>query len=68
MTTRKELVEALRVRYRSAATKDKSKILDEFVALTGYHRKHAVRVLRQEVTAKEARARDRLYDERCGKR
>ena len=63
MTTRKELVEALRVRYRSAATKDKSKILDEFVALTGYHRKHAVRVLRQEVTSKEARARDRLYDE-----
>ena len=63
MTTRKELVEALQVRYRSAATRDKSKILDEFVALTGYHRKHAVRVLRQEVTSKEARARDRLYDE-----
>jgi hypothetical protein len=64
MTTRKELVEALRVRYRSAALGDRIKILDEFVALTGQHRKHAIRVLRGEVgTAKEARARNRLYDE-----
>jgi len=63
MTTRKELVEALRVRYCGAAARDKIKILDEFVALTGYHRKHAIRVLREEVTSKEARARNRLYDE-----
>ncbi len=34
MTTRKELVEALRLRYRSAAFSDRIKILDEFVALT----------------------------------
>ena len=32
MTTRTELVEALRVRYRSAAFGDRIKILDEFVA------------------------------------
>ncbi len=64
MTTRKELVDALRERYRSAALGDRIKILDEFVALTGYHRKHANRVLREEVaTAKAARARNRLYDE-----
>lgn len=64
MTTRKELIGALRVRYRSAAFGDRIKILDEFVALTGYHRKHAIRVLREEVsTAKAARARNRLYDE-----
>ena len=63
MATRKELVEALRVRYCSAATRDKIKILDEFVALTGYHRIHAIRVLREEVTSKEARARNCLYDE-----
>jgi len=64
MTTRKELIEALRARYRSAAFGDRIKILDEFVALTGYHRKHAIRVLREEVsTAKAARARNRLYDE-----
>ncbi len=53
MTTRKELVEALRVRYRGAAFGDRIQILDEFVALTGYHRKHAIRVLREEIaTAK----------------
>ena len=62
MTTRKELVEALRARYRDAAVADKVKILDEFVALTGYHRKHAIRILREEVPSKERRARDRLYD------
>ena len=56
MTTRKELVEALRERYRSAAFGDRIKILDEFVAVTGYHRKHAIRVLRDEIaTAKAAR-------------
>ena len=46
MTTRKELIVALRVRYRSAASGERIKILDEFVALTGYHRKHAIRWLR----------------------
>ena len=46
MTTRKELVEALLERYRSAAFGDRIKILDEFVAVTGYHRKHAIRVPR----------------------
>ena len=64
MTTRKELVEALRLRYRSAAFGDRIKILDEFVALTGYHRKHAIRVLREDVaTAKTARTHNRHYDE-----
>ncbi len=64
MTTRKELVAALRQRYRSAAFGDRIKILDEFVAVTGYHRKHAIRVLREEVaTAKAARTRNSLYDE-----
>ena len=64
MTTRKELVEALRVRYGGAAFGERIKILDEFVALTGYHRKHAIRVLRDEVTkTSAARARNRLYDE-----
>ena len=63
MTTRKELVEALRARYCSAAPGDKVKILDEFVALTGYHRKHAIRALREGKPAKQAQARNRLYDE-----
>jgi hypothetical protein len=64
MTTRKELVEALRLRYRSAAFGDRIKILDEFVGLTGYHRKHAIRVLREQVGAGTAASvRNRLYDE-----
>ena len=64
MATRKELVEALRVRYGGAALGERIKILDEFVVLTGCHRKHAIRVLREEVTkASAAPARNRLYDE-----
>lgn len=35
MTTRKESVEAVRERYRSAAFGDRIRLLDEFVALTG---------------------------------
>lgn len=63
MATRKELIEALRARYSGAPPMEKTKILDEFVALTGYHRKHAIRVLREEAVTKEMRARNRLYDE-----
>ena len=64
MTTRKELIEALRLRYRSAMFSDRIKILDEFVALTGYHRKHAIRVLRGEFSpATDVRLRNRVYDE-----
>ena len=64
MTTRKELTEALRARYRSATLGDRIKILSEFVALTGYHRKHAIRVLGEEAAgARAAPVRNRLYDE-----
>lgn len=35
MATRKELIEALRARYSGAPPMEKTKILDEFVALTG---------------------------------
>ncbi|RUU72365.1 transposase, partial [Mesorhizobium sp. M7A.T.Ca.TU.009.01.1.2] len=41
MATRSELVEAIVERYRSGSRSDKRLILDEFVAVTGYHRKHA---------------------------
>ncbi len=36
----------LRARYRKARKKDRGKILDELVATTGYHRKHAIALLR----------------------
>src|SRR5690606_13595055 len=32
-------------RYRQSKRPDRSAILDEFVAVTGYHRKHAIRLL-----------------------
>lgn len=64
MTTRKELIEALRGRYRGASYGDRVKILDEFTATTGYHRKHAVRLLGGEGFGGKATAiRNRLYDE-----
>ncbi len=40
-----ELVQILRPRYRNGTKGDKSKILDELVAVTGFHRKHATRLL-----------------------
>lgn len=39
--------EAVRDRYRSTNRREKSKILDEFVKVTGYHRKAAIRLLRR---------------------
>lgn len=63
MTTRKELTAAIRERYHQASSVDRGRILDEFVAVTGYHRKHAIRVL-AEASPTPARApRNRLYDE-----
>jgi len=44
-TTRKEILERLRRRYRSAGTEHKHKLLDQAQELLGYHRKSAVRVL-----------------------
>ena len=65
MATRKEIVEALGHRYRSAPRAEKCRILDEFIALTGYHRKHAVRVLRSASSgpAPAGPSRRRVYDE-----
>jgi hypothetical protein len=46
MATRDELITALAGRYGEAGRTERGRILDEFVAVTGYHRKHAMRVLR----------------------
>lgn len=45
--TRNELVEAIRQRYLKEKKSEKTKILDEFIALSGYHPKHAARLLRR---------------------
>lgn len=42
---RNALVTALHERYQAAGRKDKTRILQEFVAISGYHRKSAIRVL-----------------------
>ena len=36
----------LRKRYRQATKKQRGRILDEFVETSGYHRKHAIALLR----------------------
>jgi hypothetical protein len=46
MATRDELILAIADRYREAERAQKARILDEFVVITGYHRKHAMRLLR----------------------
>jgi hypothetical protein len=63
--TRTELLEALRQRYQQAPKSEKTKVLDEFVAVAGCHRKHAIRLLtatRPAAPTTPAVAR-RTYDE-----
>jgi hypothetical protein len=45
--SRKEYTETIYLRYREASRNQKALLLDEFCATTGYHRKHAIRVLRK---------------------
>jgi hypothetical protein len=63
--TRKELVKALADRYNMSSRSEKIKILDEFVKITGYHRKHAIRMLNnnQAVKATGNSVPKRIYDE-----
>ena len=63
--TREALLKAIGDRYRAGTKDAKLRILDEFVAVTGYHRKHAIRLFRAGPRARESarRPRLRLYDE-----
>jgi hypothetical protein len=45
LVSKRELVEAVRQRYRASTRIDKGRILDEFVATTGYDRKYAIQLL-----------------------
>jgi hypothetical protein len=64
MATRKELTAVAAERYRDSNRAEKARILDEFVDMTGYHRKHAMRMLRVCVGAQTGRRkRHRIYDE-----
>ena len=63
---KRELLATIRDRYQGSGKRDKGRILDEFTAVTGLHRKHAIRLLagsgdeREERTSPEGR---RVYDE-----
>ena len=52
--------------YRVSSRMDKSRILDEFIAITGHHRKHGIRLLGEpdddEDTPPPTRCQ-RIYDE-----
>ena len=45
LSARKELLASVRQKYRDSSWIDKGKILDGFVAATGYDRKHAIQLM-----------------------
>jgi len=65
MATRDELVAAIAERYSRADRTERGRILDEFTAVTGFHRKHAMRLLRDGQPNRRSGPRPgrRIYDE-----
>ena len=63
---KQELLATIRDRYRECSKKDKSRILDEFITVTGHHRKQGIRLVAQSEDGIElvgaVRGR-RIYDE-----
>ena len=65
-TAKQELVATIRDRYQESSKKEKGRILDEFMAVTGHHRKYGIRLLAP--TGYDARKSPvvqgrRIYDE-----
>jgi hypothetical protein len=54
-STRVEVLKKLRRRYESAGAEHKRKLLDQAQELLGYHRKAAIRALRQPVVVRGPR-------------
>ena len=65
MATRDELTAAVSACYAQGSRAERGRILDEFTAVTGYHRKHAMRVLRtgQARQPSGPRPSRRMYDD-----
>ena len=65
MAARDELVAAIAGRYAHGDRAERGRILDEFAAVTGFHRKHAMRLLRAgRVTRRYGpRPERRVYDD-----
>jgi hypothetical protein len=60
-----ELARSLRRRYQAASSRAKKQILDEFVAVSGYHPKYAIHLLNSAATsapARHPRSRPTIYD------
>ena len=63
---KRKLLASIQDRYQGSSKKDKGRILDEFIAVTGHHRKHGIRLLGRlgeaadQVTGVKGR---RIYDE-----
>ena len=49
LKSKRELLAVVRPRYLKANKREKQRMLDEFTSVTGYHRKHAIRVLKNQV-------------------
>jgi hypothetical protein len=67
LQVRREVSKETALRYQKSRKKEKTRILDEFVALTGYTRHHASWVLRtwgKRSPPKRTRDRPRVYDKR----
>jgi hypothetical protein len=65
MAARDELVAAIAGRYAQGDRAERGRILDEFAAVTGFHRKHAMRLLRAGQVTRRCGPRPgrRIYDE-----
>lgn len=57
LKARRELLAAIASRYGQATKAEKERILDEFVAATGYHRKYAINILQNPQTDPAASAK-----------
>ena len=59
--SKRDYVEAVFLQYKHASRKEKTRILDQFCTVCGYHRKHAIRLLRgfKRFTKPKARKRGR---------
>jgi len=64
MKQRKAVTKELALRYKRASRGERSRILDEFTAITGYHRGHAARALRQALKPKVAKKPDRRREKK----
>ncbi|MEL5558462.1 hypothetical protein [Serratia ureilytica] len=51
MDPRRQLLRALKTRYQTASKAEKTRSLEEFILISGYHRKSAIRLLNGAVTS-----------------